>query len=279
MVVRFPFKEELGLSPRAREILSMLPPLVLFTISDLAALTRLSHRVVRAAIEELERNELIGCDQLAWTLKRGERRWFLPDRALQAFEDLGRTWHEEGNLVELLARLPQPEWFYQVAGSVEGLGRLELFQWLAGVSLDAAVRYESGWVALLWSGFMASETQIVKRLEKLGEHLPDLAATADAPWPALFFCVVTDRWQGELFLRAARHFPKISDRLSIFCLSDGSRSGVMAPLDSRGWVYQRVRRRGTGGWPWKKRIETSPWAEPGMPPWTRSSRPSPSGRG
>ena len=252
------------LSQPALAVINSLLTLPLSTIDDLVHMTGIPARRVRPAIDELKGAGLVECAVLAWTVKRLVRRWYLTREGLEGFRLGEPTWHHEGNLGEMLFRLPQVESFYPMAWAVEGLGRPQTFQWLAGVSLDAAVRYEEGWAGFLWSGLRESEGHIANRLGSLGQDLLGLAATGQLPWPATLCFAVSDPWQGELVRRAARLFSEIRDRMSVWCVAEEGPPRVVAdPQAGRGWIHQPVDLRAVGGWSWAKRLESSPWTKPG----------------
>ena len=89
----------------------------------------------------------------------------------------------------------------------------------------------------------------------------ELTTTDDPAWPGLVCFVVSDQWQRVLVERIVRRFGSLRDRVSIWCIADGTRTGVSRPLDSRGWVRQRAYTRDMGGWPWERRVRQSPWAK------------------
>ena len=249
-------------SEMATDLLSPVFDTPLFSIEDIKLLAGLPDSRARAMIAELHKAGLLKYDVLGWT-RKGVRRWWLTGHAPQMVDSPGPTWHDDGNRGYLLHRLPLAETFYRVAGSVEGLGKVGAFQWIADRSLDAAVRYEYGWVAILWSGFMESESHFRSRLTDLGRDLLDLAATGESPWPGMLCVVVTDWWQKELVKRAVRLLSLGPEMVSIWCIANGECPRITPYLKGRGWIHQPVRERGVGGWPWEKRIAGSIWTKPG----------------
>jgi hypothetical protein len=216
---------------------------------------------VYSRLSELREAGLAASAPLGWSCRRAAR-WWLTAPALAAAGVAGGSWHEEWGRCRLLERLPSVEWFYRVAGSLDGLGPLEAFQWLAGVSLDAAVRGGRGWAALFWSGLWQTEQTLLERLERLGPDLEELSVSGGPAKPGLLCFVVTDRWQRELVYRAVLRY-RLEDSLAVWCVAGGARSGVREPGVSRGWVRQPAWPRGLGGWPWERRLADSFCSVPG----------------
>ena len=77
-----------------------------------------------------------------------------------------------GGRSALLWRLPLLESVYRVAAKVEGLGPMTGCQWwVSESSFDAVVDYQEGFMVVLWTGPLESETHIQERIGRLG---PDL---------------------------------------------------------------------------------------------------------
>ena len=247
------------ISSGARRLLDLLVELPLATAGDLAGLSSFGSTTVYTHLGELRDAGLVISASLGW-FSPVSMRWFLTDLALSGLGRLGSTWHEEPARCRLLERLPSVEWFYSVAASVRSLGEFEAFHWCDNLSVDAVVRYERGWVALIWSGFYQSESRIAARFSRLGPDLREMSVSPVSPWPGQILFVVNDQWQRELVYRAARrHY--LEDQVVVWCARDGSRSGAGDSRPSRGWVYQPVRFRDPGGWSWDRRLADCPWAE------------------
>ena len=228
---------------------------------DLASLMGIGTPGIYTSLGELSEARLVDSDSLGWSRPR-TARWFLTEKGLARLGRTGSSWHEEAHRCGLLQRCPSVEWFYQVAGSMDDLGSFESFQWFDNLSFDAVARYERGWVALFWSGTLQPVDLIAGRLRQFGPDLLDMAVTLEVPWPGQLVFVVSDQWQGELVMQAARQY-YLEDQVSVWCAADGSRSGARECGPSRGRVHQVVYPRGLGGWPWEKRLTRSPWAERG----------------
>ena len=213
-----------GISGGGRRLLDLLAELPLATTRDLTALAGVSSSATYKRLGELRDLGLLGSASLGWCGSLS-MRWFLTDLALSVLSRLGITWHQEFSRCRLLERLPSVEWFYQVVSQIEDLGSFEAFHWMNGVSLDAVVRYQHGWVALFWSGSFQSEDWIASRLGRLAQDLRDLSVSLEAPWPGLLAFVVSDEWQRELVYRAARRY-YLEDQVAVWCARDGSRSGA-----------------------------------------------------
>ncbi len=213
---------------------------------------------VYPAVRELRREGFIASARLGSSGHPADRLW-LTQEALETMEAPTPNWHEEWARCRLLERLPLVASFYRVAGSVEGMGPMIDFRWLSGMSLDAAVRYERGWAAILWSGLLESESHLLTRLRALGPDLEDhvdYSVSHETPWPGLLCFVVTDQWQGQLVFRAARKY-RLQDRVAVWCIADDTRAGAIHPGESRGWIYQMIEPRDLGGWRWEDRVRAS----------------------
>ena len=186
-------------------------------------------------------------------------RWWVTEKGLLAMGFDKATWHDEWARCRLLERLPLVQAFYQVAGSVDSMGAMELFQWHTGLCFDASVKYECGWMALFWSGLLDREKSISDHLQQLGLTLMEYGPTDQSTWPGIICFVVTDQWQRELVYRAARK-AGLLDLIATWCVADGSRDGNWEPDESRGYIYQQVTDCDLGGWPWDKRLPGSIWA-------------------
>ena len=104
---------------------------------------------------------------------------------------------------------------------------------------------------------------MLERLRAFGRDMVELSTTNGAAWPSLLCFIVQDQWQRELVRRVVRQFGPLRDRVAVWCVADGARTGASRPLDSRGWVRQRTYPRDMGGWPWERRVRQSPWARGG----------------
>ena len=201
------------------------------------------------------------CMQLGWSRQR-TTRWWLTEEALIEVGLLGGSWHQDWGRSVLLERLPLVEWFYHVAGSLDMLGPLVTFRWLDGLVMDAVARFRDGWVAFLWSGLWQGERSLRERIERLGPQLIDVGVVGQRAWPGLLCFVVSDEWQRELVWRVVHQY-RLESRTMVWCAADGSRSGVSVPGVSRGWVYQPVRARDLGNWPWSMRSSSAVWGQQG----------------
>ena len=248
----------LPVSPRARHVASVVWLESLVSPGEIAMALGWSIDRVYPAVRELRDAGLVASARLGASGHPAERLW-LTQKALEDTEAPTPNWHEEWGRCRLLERLPLATSFYRVAGSVKEMGRMLDFRWLSGMSMDAAVRYECGWAAILWSGLLESENHLLARLQALGPDLEDHtdhSVSHETPWPGLICFVVHDQWQKELVLRAARRY-RLQDRVALWCVADDTRSGAMHPGESRGWVHQIIEPRDLGGWPWEDRVRDS----------------------
>ena len=226
---------------------------------DVLRVTGLPYRVVHQAENALENANMLASDKLGWGCRAISRR-YLPPEGLRALEITGPTWHDEGNRCLLLGRLPLVQAFYSLAGRVLGIGQFTSFQWITESGFDAVAHYENGWIALLWSGPMEKESVLGARVQGLWRDFSVLAATEISPWPAKLCFVVYDQWQQVLVERVLRKAGLPPANWDIWCLANGACPDVMVEPESRGLIYQPVSRRGTGAWPWERRVEAFPWA-------------------
>ena len=249
---------ELDVSASEEKVIHTLLELPLASVQDLAAVMGSGTTALYRPLRRLREAGLVDSARLGCTLERSTR-WFMTDDALRGLGLLGSSWHEGAARDRLLARLPSVEQFYRLVGSLRGLGKFISFQWCDQLGFDAAARFEQGWVTLWWCGMLQTEGVVAERLEVLSRDLMSLPALGDSPWPGMLCFVVNDRWERDLVSRVARR-QVFSDMVSVWCVSDGLRSGATEFARSRGWVYQPVLDRETGGWTWEQRLRDSMWS-------------------
>ena len=246
-----------------REVYRVLKPLSLATARDLAGVLEMSAEQATSGLNRLLESRWVRQDRLGSFIPHGKRsrRWSITPEALEQDGLVGQTMHEEGNRCRLLELLPMVAQFYGILEQIDGLGRFVDFLWPHGLAMDAAARFERGWVAFYWSGPQETAREISKRVDSI---LEDVEGATEGPvpaWPCLLAWVVSDEWQRELVQRAVPAW-MLDGSVSIWCVNDGSRSGVMLPdpeLGS-GWITQPVRVLDTGGWSWDPRVAASIWS-------------------
>ena len=247
----------LAVSPAARRAAHTLIHLPMGTVDHVAQAQGLSPYTMYPAVRELAGVGLVASRPLRVDGGQANRYWFTQE----ALERMGLhhdSWHLPGELAHLLDRFPLTHRLYQAATSIESLGRFGRFDWFSGLALDAAVTYEQGWVALLWSGRLETEGGLVRRLTRLGHDMVAGSITDDPAWPTLLLWVVDDPWQREVVLRAARRF-RLQDQMAIWCVADGTVSWPRSPQISRGGLHQPLVPRSLGTWTWDRRIAASLW--------------------
>ena len=249
----------------AQRVAKVLAELPMASARDLAAVMGCQPAVLYHPLRKFREDGLSESVTLGWTRER-TARWFFDDKAMDQDGSLAEMeiqpngWHDEYHRCRLLAQFPLVEWFYQVVGSVKEMGRFEAFQWLEGMGFEAAAKFEKGWIAIFWSGYLQTEGTIGDHLGRLSEDLRKLCPGVQSPWPSMLCYVVSDRWQAELVNRVTK-IHNMDDMVSVWCVADGTRTGTMEPRPSRGWVRQPVYYHELGGWPWRKRVEDSPWSK------------------
>ena len=141
------------ITQRLTEVLAELP---LASARNLAAVMGREPAVLYPPLRNLQEAGLVDSAILGCTRER-TARWCFTDkgRAQMGMEPI--SWHDEAHRCRLLERFPSLEWFYQVLGSVEEMGRFQAFQWVEGLGFDAAAKFENGWIALFWSGYLQTE--------------------------------------------------------------------------------------------------------------------------
>lgn len=245
-----------------RRVVSQLLHMPLASAEDIAAVQDRTVSGVHTRLRRLAADRLVESVDLG-SLRPRAARYFLPEGLLEQWGLAGVTWHQPGTLARLLERVTSVEHLYPAAAAIKSLGQLQTFQWVDGVSFDAAVQYEKGWVALFWVGLLRSEQGFEEHLEKFGTDLQELASGDDSPRPSLLCCVVIDLWQVELVLRVVRRY-EMENWVSVRCIADNKWYG--APnhgQPGRGWVHQPVYRRNLSRPAWDRRIEQSLWSAEG----------------
>ena len=258
----FPFPAGSGLTWADYDLFRALGLLPFASAADLAALTGHDRSLVYRRLWKLSDRGYVCSDVLGASRERSARWRITPDGTL-FLDPVDCIWHADWALARLLEVLPQVEWFYRVAGEHLGtLGKLVRFRWFRGISWDAAARYENGWVAFFWSGMMQGESRLRDLFARLGSDLVEYNLFGTTPMPSFLCFVVSDLWQRELVFRVARMYG-LDSRLQVWCISDGSVSGVRDAVPSHGWVGQVLEGGGLGGWTLSSRLEKSLWAKEG----------------
>ena len=259
-----------NLTAQAFDVLPVFSQMPLATIDDIVQVTRFPRSRVYSAFETLKEFQLAVPVQLGWT-KEKVARWHIPDEALDIADELlgpghqpCSRWHEDWGRSRLLPRLPTLESGYRVAAATRAMGPIGEILWLTSASLDIAVRYEQGWAAVIWSGSMQRESSMISRLHDFGSDMVELSSGPEPAWPGLITIIVGDEWQREIAAWALKSFgDHFRDRVSVWCVADGARTGAVRHLDSRGWIRQHAYPRDMGGWSWEARLSSSPWSKSG----------------
>ena len=153
-----------GLNAPQRQALDLVTLLPLSSAAELAAIRVVTVSLVYNRLRSLRDLGILESHGLGSAAQR-PLRFHL---SLETQRDLGlehASWHQPGLLMQLLERLPALEAIYRMVAQIKDLGEIVDFQWLshdavAGGALDAAVRYERGWAALIYVGALRSQTEI-----------------------------------------------------------------------------------------------------------------------
>ena len=251
------------LSPAAGRLGEVLGHLVLASPRQLAGALGWHPPQLVDPIKELERHQLISCVKLGTATPglRPASRWFLTVRGRAVFDGIpSLTWHEDENRAVLLGYFPVLDAFYEAVVQYRALGGFEEFLLLDRPGLDGAVRYQNGWIGLLWSGMLERSEELTLRFNRLYDDFPRLAWHHPDPWPAVLLVVVPDRWQRQVVVQAADDSP-YKPMVAIYCAEDGRLTDAPQPADTRGWVRSEVDPRDDGGWTWDARLEGSIWTQ------------------
>ena len=246
-----------GMTDGEKRVIAGVLALPLGSAADIARVQDRTPSGVHARLRALRDQGLVDSVVLGCLLPPVER-FFLTERALGEM-GLGATWHQPGSLIRLLERLTSVETLYQAAAGIRDLGELRDFQWMDAVAMDAGLRFQFGWVAVLWVGLLRSESSFEQRLEALGNDILALASNHAYPRPSRVCCVVWDLWQVELVLRVVKRY-RMTGWVSILCIADGSWHGAASSQAGRGWVHQPVVPLRAGRSAWERRVKGSLWA-------------------
>ena len=243
----------LGLSAAARRCLLVLFQMPLACADDLAVATGWSRSHCNRAALELKDAGLADSVAVGWSL-RFKVRWRLTPSGCGALWEYGLSWNGEGALGQLLARLPAVEWFYRIAGELEGCGQLLSWQWTLGYPFWAVATYSRGWVAFIWTGGLESEAHLFDEMSRMSAGFDELSPSVGGAWPGLVVVAAGDPWQRDVAMNAAARLG-LGGQAGVWCVWDGSRAGVAEMGLSRGWIWAPARDRLQGGWSLESRLE------------------------
>lgn len=246
------------LTPEQQRVIRVLLLVPLISVEDLNPFLAQPTASVEKVLKRLMtlgmvHSVVLGC------LRPSVERWCLTSEARQELCPSGTDGHQPGCLARLLERLTSVEFLYQVGGAIDELGAFREWEWFDDVSLDAAVRYENGWVPLFWVGLLRHESVLEERIEAFGGDLETLAYEDPHPLPSFLCFVVVRQWQVAMVHRVAGRFG-IRDWVRVWCVDDGAWYGSANPKTSRGWVRQTGYRREMSHGRWETRYSNSLWA-------------------
>ena len=252
-----------GLNAPQWQVLDLVTLLPLSSAADLAAIRGVTDSLVQNRLRSLRDLGILESHGLSSSGQRPQRYHL----SLETQQELGveyAGWHQPGLLMQLLERLPALESVYRMVAQIRDLGELIDFQWLshdavAGGALDAAVRYEQGWVALMYAGSLRSQTEVNTAVQSIGNPIAELGIGDPNPRPALVAVAAADRWIAHLVERVvSRH--QLDDWFRVYCVAEEQWYAEPPPSTGRGWIYQPAYRRRSTMDTWHTRLRRSPWA-------------------
>lgn len=258
-----------------KEILRLLATAPLASAGDIAGFLSRTDSWVHSLLRALSKAGLVDATRLG-VIGSAVDRWFIPEAAQLALGLTGKTWHQPGCLGRLVDRLIAVEWLYRAAVRVDGLGEFQEWQWVDGVSFDAATRYAEGWVAWFWLGSTKVDSRMAELFEQFGADLHNLRYGGSEARPSWLGILVWDRWQAETVLRCARQYG-IEDWVQVWDVQDDTWTDVRGPRPGAGWIWQPPYRRNRGWRGWERKVEGSLWSERGRRnpvQWLRWVRPT-----
>ena len=253
----------IGLTEPLRRVQNLVELLPLASTAELAAIDGVTESLVHNRLRTLHGLGKVESHALGCAAQRIERQ----SLCLATQQERGldyASWHQPGALIQLLERLPTVSPIYHMVASISDLGRITDFQWfshdtLAGGAMDAAVRYEQGWVAMMYFGSLRTEGEITSSFQAMGTQVAALGIGDPFPRPALVAVAAADKWTAMLVARVVcRH--RFDDWVRIYCVDERRWYTAPPPSSSRGWVYQPVYRRQETIHTWHTRLRRSPWA-------------------
>lgn len=140
--------------------------------------------------------------------QRRQRRYWVNARAASKTAD-GPQPKRPKLVHSLLKRITLTESGYRViedALAAESKRRLLDFQWRFDSAVDAAVRFNDGWMALKWSGIWQSQKLLTYQMNHFYENLRAWRPGGNRPLPGRICFVVPDAWQAELVRRVVTTF-------------------------------------------------------------------------
>lgn len=252
------------LDANAQAVVTLLLDLPLVAEDELVPISPCDENLTKAGLKNAAKLGLTDSQPLSYLRSKPVLRTSLNMTGLQSIDSPEPTWHHEGNLCELLARLPEVEAYYQLLGKVHGLRRFGSFNWLSGVEPGAAATFERGWCVFRYFGGRMSEADVRHRLSRIAIDILKLRDGPDVPWPNLFLFPTDGPWLEHLLRKTLRYFPRFIDRTFVWNAEADLPLDIWAdPSKGSGAIHQPVWLRDTGNHPWQVRLETSPWAHNG----------------
>ena len=177
--------------------------------------------------------------------RRKQRRYWIVEGAVENMLPAAMWRHPPKLIARLVENLVFLEGAYQLVGYAvrEDPTRqrvLEEFRWLRerDVPYDALVRFNDGWMVLLWSGVWQERKSLRSRLERMREAAPEWRVGGKGARPGRYCFLVPDPWQAEMVGRVLREFG-MAEISIVFVMSDRTIAGDFDLQRSRGWVVGR----------------------------------------
>ena len=180
-----------------------------FPLASARNLANLSGGDYRRSLDTLDElllgRELIG-EMSIGRIQNKQSRYYRAGRGSAAAQGGPQPKHPR-LIAALTTRLELTESVYTVVDNMLALNpgrRILDIQWRFEPAMDAAVRFDDGWMACKWSGIWQRQRWLVKYLDTLHDHLAKWNPRRRTPLPGTICLVASDSWQAEVVRRSVR---------------------------------------------------------------------------
>ena len=190
-----------------RLMLERLDRFPLASANNIAALCNDEYKSCHDILQSLQRKGPAGGMDAGYSQRRQPRYWVNARGAGQMDHDPQPK--RPGLVHSLLKRITLTESVYLIiaaALAAEPERKLRDFQWRFDPAVDAAVRFNDGWMAFKWSGIWRNQTLLTDQMESLHHNLRAWRPGGNRPFPGRICFVVPDAWQAELVRRVVTSF-------------------------------------------------------------------------